>query len=234
MIPPTRARIIPGGAGIRLLFPVRRRLLIAAVFLLAGAVVNVAVAWGCVALKPCSSSAETLTPKEVAAVWCRFARPSLRSVRSASDYDGFLRHGFGLTSRCISNSFLHDVLGGFPGLNADASTHSIWMVEVGWPVRCFRRGWDVIPLDVVPRLIPQSPGVATRTVDAAQHRPLGLGFAVNTLFYAALLRLLISGPFVLRRFIRIRRGLCPACCYPMGESAVCSECGKALPRQVRT
>ena len=34
-------------------------------------------------------------------------------------------------------------------------------------------------------------------------RPIWPGFAVNTLFYAALLWLLIPGPFVLRRFIRV-------------------------------
>ncbi len=39
--------------------------------------------------------------------------------------------------------------------------------------------------------------------------PIPLGFAVNTLFYAALLWLLIPGPFALRRFLRVRRGLCP-------------------------
>ena len=63
-------------------------------------------------------------------------------------------------------------------------------------------------------------------------RPLWPGFALNTLFYATLLWLLIPGPFVLRRFLRLRRGLCPKCAYPMGESAVCSECGKPLSGQV--
>ena len=33
-------------------------------------------------------------------------------------------------------------------------------------------------------------------------RPIWPGFAVNTLFYAAVLWLLIPGPFALRRFIR--------------------------------
>lgn len=59
--------------------------------------------------------------------------------------------------------------------------------------------------------------------------PIWLGFAVNTVFYATFLWLLICGPFVLRRFLRVRRGLCPACAYPMGESSVCTECGRALP-----
>ena len=66
--------------------------------------------------------------------------------------------------------------------------------------------------------------------------PFGLiwpGFGINTLFYSIMLWLLIPGPFVLRRLIRRRRGLCPKCAYPMGESAVCSECGKELPQRVR-
>ncbi len=64
------------------------------------------------------------------------------------------------------------------------------------------------------------------------YRLIAPGFAVNTLLYAVVLWLLIPGPFALRRFIRVRRGLCPACAYPHGESDVCSECGKTLPRRV--
>ncbi len=58
-------------------------------------------------------------------------------------------------------------------------------------------------------------------------RPIRPGFAVNTLFYAALLWLVIPGPFALRRLIRRRRGLCPACGYDLrhGEHEACPECG---------
>ena len=63
------------------------------------------------------------------------------------------------------------------------------------------------------------------------HRLIAFGFAVNTLFYAAVLWLLLCGPFALRRFIRVRRGRCPACGYPIGDASVCSECGKPLPKQ---
>ena len=59
------------------------------------------------------------------------------------------------------------------------------------------------------------------------------GFAANTFFYAAVLWLLIPGPFALRRHIRFWQGFCPKCAYPMGESVVCSECGKELPNRVR-
>ncbi len=65
-------------------------------------------------------------------------------------------------------------------------------------------------------------------------RPLPLGFAINTIFYATLLWLLIPGPFVLRRFLRVRRGLCPTCAYPMGASSVCTECGCGLPKRATT
>ncbi len=63
--------------------------------------------------------------------------------------------------------------------------------------------------------------------------PLWPGFATNTLFYAAILWLLIPGLFALRHMIRRWRGLCPKCAYPMGESSVCTECGQGLPQPVR-
>jgi hypothetical protein len=51
------------------------------------------------------------------------------------------------------------------------------------------------------------------------------GFAINTLFYAGVLWVLLCGPFALRRMIRRRRGLCAQCAYPIGQSPVCTECG---------
>ena len=62
-------------------------------------------------------------------------------------------------------------------------------------------------------------------------RPIWPGFAVNTLFYAAVLWALVCGRFALRRLIRLKRGLCPNCAYSTGESDVCSECGRALPQR---
>ncbi len=58
-------------------------------------------------------------------------------------------------------------------------------------------------------------------------RPIVLGFIVNTIVYAAILWLIIPGPFALRRLIRRRRGLCPACGYDLRhvEHGACPECG---------
>ena len=64
-------------------------------------------------------------------------------------------------------------------------------------------------------------------------RPLWVGFLANTAFYSAGLWLVwflkILRPFTLLRRLRIKRGLCPACGYAMGQSTVCSECGRPLP-----
>ena len=40
--------------------------------------------------------------------------------------------------------------------------------------------------------------------------------------------LAFPGSIALRRFLRLRRGLCPKCAYPIGESTVCTECGHRL------
>ncbi len=58
-------------------------------------------------------------------------------------------------------------------------------------------------------------------------RPIWPGFAINSVFYAAILWLLTLGPFTARRFIRRRRGLCIKCGYDLrgAEHEVCPECG---------
>ena len=63
--------------------------------------------------------------------------------------------------------------------------------------------------------------------------PIWPGFAINTIFYAAILWLLFAAPFTLRRWRRIRRGLCVRCAYPVGTNAVCSECGASIPFPLR-
>jgi hypothetical protein len=62
-------------------------------------------------------------------------------------------------------------------------------------------------------------------------RPLWAGFAMNTLFYAVILFALIRGPFMARRALRRRRGLCVDCGYDLRgrgpDHVACPECGAA-------
>jgi hypothetical protein len=89
-------------------------------------------------------------------------------------------------------------------------------VEVGWPVRAWSTGWNQSGFILLsPR------GIATRIAVT----PMWSGFAINALFYAAIVWLLFAAPFVVRRHLRTMRGLCPACAYPRGASDVCTECG---------
>jgi len=60
------------------------------------------------------------------------------------------------------------------------------------------------------------------------YRPLWLGVATNTVVMAFILWLLLLGRLAVRRIVRIKRGLCPACAYPVGSNAICTECGKPL------
>ncbi len=56
--------------------------------------------------------------------------------------------------------------------------------------------------------------------------PIWPGFAINTIFYAAILWLPFA-PFQLRRNLRVKHGLCIKCGYDLRgtEHEVCPECG---------
>ncbi len=209
----------------------KRRLIIIAVFLLAGAVVNVAVAWGCAYRNGLySDDWYWVSAPENDRFWLE-RRPHewescmLIGVRRHS---GLGRNLTGAMGRTVVNNQAR-----------------INEAEFGLPLRSLRwtsqRVWLTAPLtgdsdDMKDRWLAARTTNRSPTITMSGHvlplLPMWPGFAVNTVFYATVLWLLIPGPLVLRRFIRVKRGLCPKCAYPMGESAVCSECGKALPRRV--
>ena len=198
---------------------VKRRLIIAAVFLLAGAVVNVAVAWGC-ARWPRDiffiSSANTVALSFQDIAWWN---KHVAAVFPCHAESGWKTREVGIEASIVVSAVS---LSGHV-----AAIH----VASGWPARSLSGEFWGSYGDGKP---PQWSERRAVVVDMNRSfvipvRPIWPGFAVNTLIYAAALWLLIPGPFALRRFVRVKRGLCPACCYPMGESAVCSECGKGLP-----
>ncbi|XVJ58388.1 MAG: hypothetical protein HEQ23_02910 [Tepidisphaera sp.] len=80
-------------------------------------------------------------------------------------------------------------------------------------------GWHVWDLPS-----PLNP-LATQPVRLPLH-PRWPGLALNSTFYGSLIAVgfWMVGPAV--RASRRRRGLCEACTYPRGTSAVCTECGR--------
>ena len=79
------------------------------------------------------------------------------------------------------------------------------------PLPCWQPTWAYPP----PRILPL--------------RPIWSGFLANTAGYSLLCFTLIRGPQVLRRRLRLKRGWCPFCGYPIGGSPECTECGNPIP-----
>ena len=103
----------------------------------------------------------------------------------------------------------------------------------GWPAHSLTC-WYTMPEAVSDRRL--HGGMSIGEAGAARERiiplrPIASGFAINTVFYAAILWLLFAAPFALwgvRRRRRIKRGLCPKCAYPVGTNERCTECGASL------
>ena len=202
---------------------VRRHFLTIAIFLGAGTVVNVAVAWGRAQWPPGTERMKWPEPVQVQRLTSvhGYLGHFLKQQHQAVEPNDFVNlcWALGITIRSV-----YDPLEEF----------EVGVALYGWPARSM--GWGYLryfkePGDYVdwrPRLL-----AYPTTQNVMPTYPLWPGFAINTLFYATILWLLIPGAFGLRRFVRVRRGLCPKCAYPIGESAVCSECGRDLPKRVR-
>ena len=207
----------------------KRPLLIIAVCLLLGAMVNVAVAWGC-------------------AVWSPLAGVTIRGCEPGSNWPRPVPEGWPLPTWWQGRS---GVGVDFESIAAVAVRPDHNELEDVYGIAIYKAGWPYHSLGAERRMAFTSMiyewqqgyewqgSINLRWLRSHNERPLPLkpiwpGFAINTIFYATLLWLLVRGSVALRRFLRVRRGLCPKCAYPMGESSVCTECGCELPKRVRT
>lgn len=201
----------------------KRHVVAFVILLVLGAIINIAVAWGCVLWVPMSMSFGTPWPVE--------------------------RKWGQLAVLCRSGSFgIHD----YESLGAktppDDAISNYYMLQAGWPVRSLYRSKNGVTFDYLgwprpidmwePEMLSEGVELPTglRFLDRQWRRflpvvPLWPGFAINTIFYAAILWLLFAAPGFVRRRIRSKRGLCPACAYPVGTSPVCTECGKPVTQR---
>ncbi len=210
-------------------------------FLFAGAVVNVAVAWGCALILDRATFQEEV-PRRTGG-FHRSDRGwwSVRQLSNAGStrVDAVLpqplrrtpsaKYLFQPPSWVNLDDISADNMPDFP-------EGDFRLLEAhGWPLRALWCDYGLERADIISvrggiALVGFETPQRYSRVSALPLRPIWPGLAVNTLFYAVILWVLIPGPFVLRRFLRRRRGLCPACAYRMGESATCTECGKDLPK----
>ncbi len=239
-----------------------------AIFLLAGAVVNVGVACTCAMFAPLNEITPLQIEQRVSGHWFPFFWTCRRATGVGSDQIAFTagpfapRHAITLQSADAAAMLPRWI---------DVPSHRSWIFQetllwtaAGWPMRCLEAHcleedlrWTYITKRPMTRaqsallakkgLLLRAPAwkdaivIEDQTVGGPfgakviPTRPIASGMAANTLLYAVILWLLclLRRPLGLRRLIRIKRGLCPMCAYPMGESAVCTECGKDLPKRVR-
>jgi hypothetical protein len=205
----------------------------------AGAIVNVAVAWGCVVKWPANDpfadydyEHRELTGVESLAI-LQFSNPHSMPIDLAKTY-GVSARTFGWTTYWVGfeDDITVVVFGGWPAYAVRGCRHTTVDFSPP-PARKFARSEyrgviDVSDSDQL-RLLP--------------YTPIWPGFAINTVFYAVVLWMLSAVPIALRKRRRIKRGWCPKCAYDLRGRApgskACPECGIAVavtttPREGRS
>jgi hypothetical protein len=193
------------------------------IFLLAGAVVSLAVAvFGAVLEKLDPLGLDTTT--EMQNVWAEYAPAS------------WPKANYGFRSEGNTWDYREAVFSG--DMTNTGEPHS-WPRPVQLVVKRWRAGWPLRSLVGI-RVEGMTGGrlYSTHTLWLSDdfnipYGPIWDALVLNVVLYATVLWLLIRGPFALRGLIRLTRGRCVKCGYPAGDSSVCTECGETLPTAVR-
>ena len=227
----------------------KKAILLTLLFLLAGAVVNVAVAWAIVWAWSLPGGQHLFGKVVDEDEWALPLVWPLPVPVEDVNVDGTNREPRPSQPDSVSRRRVHLAgLVAFQRTGADCATSpDHWMsVETsGWPLRSLeRREGDRDWEELVRLLKANRCGWENGGLDAGLWyvnapagrliffplRPRPAEFAINSVFFGSLLAGLYLGPFALRRWARRKRGACAACGYSLrGNPAagVCSECGHA-------
>ena len=223
------------------------------VFLLLGAIINVAVAWGC-AIWSGTESASVVAPPRSTLLWSCVSAGEVESLRGMMHKRGWtLRQQPYEMQRMYPNRLYAQRARtvGVDRIVVDEhreidsvysydpfSSHTVLFTFSGWPARSgVNEEWS--PLAGVERCPLLSAGIeipfrqvlgSNLKCASAPLAPIWPGFAINTIFYAAIVWMLFTLPGYIKRIRgtrRIKRGLCARCAYPVGPpgSDTCTECG---------
>ena len=206
---------------------VKRRLFKLVLFLLIGAIVNVAVAWGLARFAPATLD-RTRNSFDKARAWA--------VDKGVSDPDVSLYYGMGIrwvvVHKQVGTTLSY-------GVEYPVIDYAGMVVHAGWPfVAMYEQSWiDDTTSPSYKRIHRTSIGLSSETQGFAPVitplRPLPLqpampGFLINTVIYATLLWLLALIPFTARRLIRRKLGRCIKCGYDLRghtSGGGCPECG---------
>lgn len=216
----------------------RARLLKIVACVIAGLVINLAVAWGCVV-------AHGAVPFD----WNAYLHP-----HGSDRIHVYIVRRFGV-EWAIGEYPMWITRARYPWKKYDRSPWwpSDWLafhyedqgIAAGWPMLSFYSWQELIGVrqtesgkkrgEWVTRggilLHPPRTKGDTSLLTALPYIPIWRGILINTTFYAASLWALITVPSALRRHVRTRKNQCPSCGYPDPGTGRCPECGEVL-RQV--
>ena len=218
----------------------RRWLVQICVLLLLGAIVNVAVTWSLSMFSNLPDRRSIYGPELVGIMNTYGLHDDPAEERAIAEWKGPGRRAMPL----FGDSKHH----GRVPLNIR------YVLQAGWPLVSLTATWSWerdstgsesslkwlehcsggVPTTARDALPASAPTVLRKQPRVLPLHPLWPGFVINTLFYAAILWLLFAAPFALRRWRRIKRGLCPKCAYPVGTSDVCTECGAVVKARAAT
>lgn len=222
----------------------KRCVLTFVVFALIGSVINVAVAWVCALWAPGGGQGGTTVTGAPDAMQYWYAANKPWSLDKS--YTGVIEEtsaeyvGLGWRQQRLWEPSMNVPQGPVPiGFWRRPQVASAFRTYCGWPLYClYGEQWTRYvdgseQYETIYRyasaLSIEKGMVARESARILPLRPIWLGFVINTVFFGGILWLATCGPFVLRRVIRRRRGRCAGCGYPVGSSAVCTECGHASP-----
>ena len=208
-----------------------KRLRVILLFLLLGAIVNVAVAWG-IALDVVNrgNPSERIGPGLTSSFYpCWILTRHNRFGSTLLAADSVLPQDHSDVA-----PYFESTMGPFLPRWSQMNTmprERMSLIEDGrgWPMRSFSCGFRM-PADKSIQyfdawIIRESPDLTWIPL-----RPIWFGFLFNTLAYGFIIWLIFPGPFVLRRLIRRKRGLCVKCAYDLrgAEHEACPECGQQV------
>jgi hypothetical protein len=204
----------------------KKLLLLLLAYAVGGAIINVAVAWVGTWLQR-NSVSHSMSESERASLW---------NVNAPQEWPRAgpmfgTKHVSGFTDYRVIGARPAHVSPQFTEVTSYIPRYDLIICDQGWPCRA-TRAMDFVCQDseTSPEMRWQRQGILLTSTDSRVFglKPLWPGFAINTIFYAAILWLLFAAPGFVRRRLRVRRGQCPACAYPVGASDVCTECGAQL------
>jgi len=221
----------------------KRRLLKLGLALMCGAIINVAVAWGLI-FRPHVTNQSFLLDDHAT------LRSSINAGSGQLDigqifmprlvqFDSYSSHYVGEQEFAAMVPHWSEFCGKQPAaewarvLEPGDMAMSFREQSSGWPmlgcrssqVSRFTETGGFHEIVVQTKGIPLSEHWRTKARRALPILPIWPGFAINTIFYAAMLWLLFTAPGFVRRRIRAMRHQCPTCAYPIGANLRCTECG---------